>query len=71
MLLSFHNACERVKLSPAEFFRIAYIWKFQKDGCTTPDFCDFVLCGHHPEYVFPVYVRQFLWASELQERLDA
>lgn len=51
MLLYFCNTVEKLRTTPLEFFETAYIWRFDKLGHVTPDFCEYLNHGILPKYV--------------------
>lgn len=50
-MLYFHETLVRLRVSAHEFFETAYVWRFDKQGYVTPDYCVYITDGVLPKYV--------------------
>ncbi len=51
MILYLQLKLVRLRITAHEFFETAYMWRFNKQGHITPDFCAYMLHGVIPAYV--------------------
>ena len=51
MMLYLQATLDRLRISAHEFFETAYMWRFNKQGRVTPDFCIYLTDGVLPKYV--------------------